>query len=179
MILFFWKKKLFSWGIFLWCAVFFPAKATGPERWMQATSQKALQQEIQKEQLEKKQRTLCLLQIKKKQVPYSCYEWSSRFFIPKKGRATKAPSRIFLDSIRSKQAFLNYLNEKCQSFAPNLKDLQKISFILKIKAIHPFCRKQVKKQKQIREYQLRDESPEKLLKWHYPRIEQGGSGLAE
>ena len=178
MKLFFWKKPFF--GLFLWSAVFFPAVAGGPERWMQITSQKALKKQLKKEERAEKLKVLCVLQLKKQQVPYSCYEWlkiassegaltegalNNKTFESKKSALR---GTLPVSPIRSAEAFLKYLNEKCQSLAPNLKDLKKITYILQIPALSLFCRQQIEKQKQIREYQLRDENPENLLKWHHP-----------
>ena len=156
-------------------AVFFPAVAGGPERWMQITSQKALKKQLKKEEQAEKLKTLCVLQLKKQQVPYSCYEWlkiaSSEGVLNNKALESKKSTlrgNQPVSPIRSADSFLKYLNEKCQSLAPKLKDLKKITYILQISALSAFCRKQIEKQKQIREYQLRDENPEKLLKWHHP-----------
>ena len=178
MMIFFYKKSFFIWFLFLWSVVFVPVVVGGPEQWMRASSQKALKKQIQKEERAEKLKMLCFLQLKKKQSPYFCYEWLNSVSAKGgKGLANKAPKAIMVlfedkvsPSFRSHKAFLMYLNERCQNFASNLKDLKKIVSILQMKSVSAFCRKQIEKQKQILEYQLRDKSPKKLLNWHAPQM---------
>ena len=109
--------------------MFFPAVAGGPERWMQITSQKALKKQLKKEERAEKLKVLCVLQLKKQQVPYSCYEWlkiassegaltegalNNKTFESKKSALR---GTLPVSPIRSAEAFLKYLNEKCQSLA--------------------------------------------------------------
>ncbi len=153
MMYWFDPKKMFF-CLFLFCFGFFPPGMAYPERWMRATSQKALKKEIKQTELAEQAKALCLLQLKKQKVPYGCYTYLH--FLPEDSHHG-SPSR--------KKAFLDYLNEQCHTLAPQVQDLSRINKILQIKEISAFCRQKIEQQKKIREYQLRDADPSHILNW--------------
>ena len=145
-------KKIFF-CLFLFCFGFFPPGMAYPERWMQATSQKALKKEIKQSEKAEQAKALCLLQLKKQKVPYGCYTYLN--LLPEPNRR----------AIQKRKAFVAYLNEQCHTWASQVQDLNRINKILQTKGISDFCRQKIKQQKKIREYQLRDADPSYMLKW--------------
>ena len=105
---------------------------------------------IQDQEVKKELKILCLLQLQKKIVPYSCYEWLEQISYHKE-----------------KMLLLQYLNEKCREFSVYLKNLKKIKKILQQKSLSSDCRKTISQQKNRIEYQLRDHAPSDIFTWYF------------
>lgn len=105
---------------------------------MKANNLSELHQLIKNQKKSENLKLLCFFQLKKKKIPVACYE---------------RMKETFLDE---QKQFLAYLNEKCKEFSVFLKNPQKITQILNSKYLSPFCRKTVRQQKKMIEYQLRD-----------------------
>lgn len=116
---------------------------------MASRNPKELTQLIQIQEKEKELKILCVLQLQKKSVPYSCYEWMTHKFSIKKN------------------LFLQYLNEKCLEFLSHLKTPTEIKKILQSKSLSTFCRKTIHQQKEIIEYKLRDSSVPDIFTWYF------------
>ena len=135
----------------IWLSCFvFTSFTSSHEQWMRAGDLKEFELIIQKQERQKELKTLCVLQLKKKIVPHFCYEW------------------LQYKSQKQKNSFLPYLNEKCQEFSTSLKNPKKIKEILQNShQLNHFCYKILYKQKKRIEYQLRDQNPSYILRWHF------------
>ncbi len=129
----------------------YPLLSFPNEQWMSARSTQELEKMIEKQETKEKLKTLCLLQLQKETVPYACYEWKN---------FSKNPH------IQKNTLLTSYLNEKCEEFSGRLKKPEQIKQILQKQHLSEFCRKQIKRAKKLIEYQLRDQAPENILKWH-------------
>lgn len=94
-------------------------------------------------------KTSCLLQLKNKKIPFTCYEWFSKFLRP----SLQQESTVFLD-------------EKCLELASSLKHLEEITHIIRNPYISSTCSKKLQEVKSVLIYQLRDQPVEKFLQWH-------------
>ncbi len=97
---------------------------------------------------EKQLKTNCLLQLKNKKVPFFCYQWLNN---------QKSNKRQFV---------ISYLDEKCIESLKYLKNLKIITKMIAEKSLTVTCKNQLKKKRQVLEYQLRDKHPEEVLKWY-------------
>ncbi len=119
------------------------------EKGMKSKSLSEFHQFIRIEQNEKKIKTLCLLQLKRKKIPTYCYRWLKN------------------QNSRKKKPIWSYLNEKCLEFSKNLKNLEYIEHVLQNFFLPPTCQIPLQNKKRNLEYQLRDQAPKKLLKWYF------------
>ena len=115
---------------------------------MAARNPTELKQLIRVQKIKTELKTLCLLQLQKKAVPYTCYEWLTHL------------------SSKEKTLPMQYLDERCQEFSIYLKTPVKIKKILQNRNLSPFCRKKVRQQKRLVEYQLRDSPTSNLFMWY-------------
>ena len=111
------------------------------EEWMKAQNLRELHQIIRNQKEYEKLKILCQLQLKKKIIPVSCYEW------------------IKIKPLLQQNQSLAFLDEKCKEFSAYLRNPKKIIEILYSKHLSPFCRKTISQQKKMIEYQLRDHIP--------------------
>jgi hypothetical protein len=116
---------------------------------MASRNPKELTQLIQSKETRKELKTLCFLQLQKKSVPYSCYEWLTQSQLEKKNLP------------------LQYLNEKCLEFSGFLNKPNEIKKILQSQSLSPFCRKIINQQKKRIEYKLRDSSISDIFTWYF------------
>lgn len=129
--------------------LFFITHTFASNKWLSLNSLAELKQLKQKNHIIKKLKFLCLLQLKKKGVPYSCYPWIKQISFLKKNTE-----------------LIYYLNEKCLEFSVFMTDLKNIKKILKQKHLSLICRKSLYKQKNLIEYKLRDDTPKNIFKWY-------------
>ena len=149
MKLIYMKCFFYTKQFFLFSGFFYLSFSQANEQWMAARNLKEFKQIIQKQERGKELKTLCFLQLQKKQVPYSCYEWLA----PGALKETALP--------------LQYLNENCERSSVHLKSLLKIKKILQQKSLSSFCRKKIKWQKKRIEYQLRDYPLSDIFTWYF------------
>lgn len=109
-----------------------------------------LKQLINKNKTKKKLKILCLLQLQKKIIPYSCYKLIKQ-----------------ISSFKKTKPLVKYLDEKCIEFSVSIKKLTELKKIIEKKTLSPTCRKAIYQQKSRIEYQLRDGVPEDILKWYF------------
>lgn len=122
--------------------------ALRPENLMHIKNLPELHKMVKNLKTEKQLKTNCLLQLKNKKVPIFCYQWLKN----------KKSNKI--------QFVISYLDEKCIESLKFLKNLKIITQMMAEKSLTSICKNQLKKKKQILEYQLRDHHPEKVLKWY-------------
>lgn len=132
----------------LFCLCLYSTDNLANEQWMAARNPKELKQFIQDWETRKELKTLCLLQLQKKTVPHSCYEWLTYI------------------SYKEKTWLFQYLNEKCQEFSSELNNLMKVKKILQNQHLSPFCRKRIIQKKKLIEYQLRDSPVSDIFMWY-------------
>ena len=116
---------------------------------MASRDSKELTRLIQSQETKRELKTLCFLQLQKKYVPYSCYEW------------------LILASPEKTSLPLQYLNEKCLESSGFLKKPEEIKRILQNQNLSPFCRKIINQQKTSIEYKLRDSSVSDIFTWYF------------
>ena len=101
----------------------------------------------------KKERLKCQLQLKKNQVPASCYTWL---------KESKAYTNI--------KPFLRYLDEKCSENTPQIKKIHIARTFLLTPRLSAFCKKILADHIQILEYQLRDQKPQRFLEKVFRKV---------
>ena len=132
---------------FISCVLFF-YKSFSNEAWITSRNKEELEQIINSQKKQEELKVFCELQIRKKKVPWACYEWIQ-----------KRPSS-------EKEFFLSYFNEKCGEFSRGLKNFRQIKKILQQKNLSDFCRKKVRRQKNRLKYKMRDRPFSEIRRWH-------------